>query len=109
MTSCCTICSHGMPRYREHILERIEAVHGRKETIASIQKELDELVGSYSIVIETSISLIIQCNRISQPMNHLIQITLCLQTSSAKSAICSGGTKNFGKRCCYRIPYRPPL
>jgi len=40
-----------MPRYREHILERIEAEQRRKETIANIQKELDERVGSYLIVI----------------------------------------------------------
>jgi hypothetical protein len=40
-----------MPRYREHILERIEAEHRRKETIANIQKELDGLVGIYPTVI----------------------------------------------------------
>ena len=40
-----------MPRYREHILERIEVEHRRKETIANIQKELDELVGSHFVVI----------------------------------------------------------
>lgn len=40
-----------MPRHREHILERIEAEHRRKETIANIQSELDELVGSYPIML----------------------------------------------------------
>ena len=98
-----------MPRYREHILERIEAEHRRKETLADIQKELDELVGSYPIVLYISISLNIRCIRISQPVNRPIQIILSSQTSSVKFAICSERTKSSEKRCLQLPPLSLPL